>query len=83
MIFNRSYQLRAVKQAGGGSKVATALLARTEGGKFHRPAVPVPQGAPQRCRKWRLREADPRQLKLGFALSEEELEQEFYRIFGK
>jgi hypothetical protein len=80
-MFNRSYHLRAVKQAGGGQKVATALLAATEGGKFHRPASPVPIGVRRLCGKRHFRGPDPRQLKLAFALTEEELFEEFERMF--
>ena len=80
-MFNRSYQLRAVKQAGGGKKVAAALLGGREGGKFYRPATPVRPEAPQLRRKRHSGEADPRQLSLAFALTEEELAEEFERMF--
>jgi hypothetical protein len=81
LMFNRSYQLRAVKQAGGGQKVAQAVLSPTEGGKFYRPAAPVPPQLPSTRRKQRCRPEDDRQFKLAFALTEDELAAEFERMF--
>jgi hypothetical protein len=80
-MFNRSYHLRAVKNAGGGHKVATAVLAATEGGAFYRPAVPVPPQPPRTLRKRHSGGGEDRQLKLAFALTEEELAAEFERMF--
>jgi hypothetical protein len=88
-MFNRSYHLRAVKQAGGGQKVAQAVLSPTEGGKFYRPAAPVPPQPPATRRKQRSRRAAhegpgeeiDRQFKLAFALTEDELAAEFERMF--
>lgn len=84
-MFNRSYHLRAVKQAGGGKNVAQAVLSATEGGRFYRPAAPL---RPQPARKRRARrsgegpdEDENRQFKLAFALTEEELAAEFERMF--
>jgi hypothetical protein len=83
-MFNRSYQIRAVKAAGGGNRVAQAVLAATEGGAFYRPGRRVAPGAAREklagiaCKK----RSSPLQLALEFPLSEEQLAEEFERTFG-
>lgn len=79
-IFNRTYQLRAVKQAGG-RNVTAALLEHAPAAHFlQHPSAPRAAKLARNGGK-RHRGEDPRQLKLAFAMTDEELFEEFERTF--
>jgi hypothetical protein len=79
-MFNRTYQQRAARQ-GSGRAAAEAILRPQS---FYRPARRVsPCARPAGPVSLRKRQEDPRQMTLPFALTEQQLADEFDRLFPK